>query len=108
LLAVAIAAPTAAYAAKGDMGEAEKTQALQTLAVGSVALETAKIAEDKAQNPWVKKFAKYEVAEQTTIAEVLKSMGAVAGKPDKKQSAMVKMANDAKAGPSFDQDFLAM
>jgi putative membrane protein len=108
LLAVTIAAPTAAYAAKGDMGEAEKTHALQTLAVGSVALETAKIAEDKAQNPWVKKFAKYEVAEQTTIADVLKSMGAVAGKPDEKQSAMVKMANDAKAGPAFDQDFLAM
>ena len=51
LLAIATAAPTVAYA-KADMGEAEKEHAMETLAVGSVALETARIAEDKAQNAW--------------------------------------------------------
>src|SRR5271155_2349010 len=86
LLAIAIAAPTVVHA-KESMGEAEKTHAMQTLAVGTVALETARIAEDKAQNAWVKKFAKYEVAEQTTIGEILKSMGATPAKLTDKQSA---------------------
>ena len=106
VLAIAMAAPTIAYA-KENMGEAEKEHAMETLAVGSVALETARIAEDKAQNPWVKKFAKYEVAEQTTIAEILKSMGATPAKLTDKQSEMIAKAKEAKAGPSFDEDFLA-
>lgn len=107
LLAVAMAAPTAAYAAKESMGEAEKEHAMQTLAVGSVALQTAKIAEDKAQSAWVKKFAKYEVAEQTTIAEILKSTGATPAKLTDKQSEIISKTKEAKAGPSFDEDFLA-
>ncbi len=39
----------------------------QTLAVGTVALETSKLA--MAKDDWVKRFAGYEVAEQTMIAE---------------------------------------
>jgi len=105
LLAIAVAAPAVAYA-KDSVAEAEKEHAMETLAVGSVALETARIAEDKAQNPWVKKFAKYEVAEQTTIAEILKSMGATPAKLTDKQSEMVAKAKEAKAGPTFDEDFL--
>jgi putative membrane protein len=107
LLAVAIAAPTVARAKEAAMGEAEKEHAMQTLAVGTVALETAKIAEDKAQNAWVKKFARYEVAEQTTIAEILKSTGASAPKLTEKQSAVVAKTKEAKPGPSFDVEFLA-
>jgi putative membrane protein len=106
LLAVAIAAPTVARA-KEAMGDAEKTHASETLAVGSVALETAKIAEDKAQNAWVKKFAQYEVAEQTTIAQILKAAGASPAKLTEKQSQMIAKAKDAKAGPAFDDEFLA-
>jgi putative membrane protein len=106
VLAIAIASPSLALAREA-MSEAEKEHAMQTLAVGSVALETAKIAEDKAQNAWVKKFAQYEVAEQTTIASILKSMGATPAKLTQKQSEVITMAREAKAGPSFDEDFLA-
>jgi putative membrane protein len=106
LLAIAIAAPTVVHA-KDNMAEAEKEHAMQTLAVGSVALETARIAGDKGQNVWVKKFAQYEVAEQTTIAEILKSMGAVPAKLSDKQSAMITEAKEAKAGTDFDRSFLA-
>jgi putative membrane protein len=73
----------------------------------AVALETAKIAQDKAQNAWVKKFAKYEVAEQTTISEIMKSMGATPAKLTDKQLEMISKAKEAKAGPSFDEEFLA-
>jgi hypothetical protein len=42
----------------------------------AIARQISKIAQDKAQNAWVKKFAGYEVAEQTTVSEVLKTAGA--------------------------------
>lgn len=107
LLAVALAAPTVAYAKDATMGDAEKEHAMQTLAAGSVALETSKIAEKKAEKAWVKKFAEYEVAEQTTIAEILKSMGATPAKLTEKQSAMIEKAKQATAGAAFDQGYLA-
>jgi putative membrane protein len=107
VLALTIAAPTVVRAKEATMGEAEKEHAMRTLAVGSVALETAKIAEQKAENPWVKKFAQYEVAEQTTIGEILKSMGATPAKPSEKQLAMITEAKEAKAGSAFDRGFLA-
>jgi putative membrane protein len=106
LLGLAMIVPTLADA-KGGIGEAEETHAMQTLAVGMVALETAKVAEDKAQNAWVKKFAKYEVAEQTTIAEILRSMGAKPAKLTDKQSEIIAKAKEAKGGPTFDKEFLA-
>src|SRR5437870_1085517 len=49
----------------------------------------------------------HEVAEQTTIAEILKSMGATPAKLTDKQSQMIAKAKEAKSGPSFDEDFLA-
>jgi putative membrane protein len=106
LLAMAIAAPTVAHA-KDSMPETEKEHVVQTLTVGSVALETARIAGDKAQNAWVKKFAQYEVAEQMTIAEILKSMGAGPARLSEKQTAMIAKAKESKAGSDFDKSFLA-
>lgn len=89
------------------MGEAEKEHAMQTLAIGSVALQTAEVAEKKATNAWVKKFAQYEVAEQTTIAEILKSMGAEPAKLSEKQTEIITKTKSASPGTAFDDDFLA-
>jgi putative membrane protein len=105
LLTVAAAAPSFAFAK--DMGDAEKEHAAQTLAVGTVALETSRFAQQKGDNAWVKKFAQYEVAEQTTIAEILKSMGAAPAKMTDKQTAMIAKARDAKAGAAFDAGYVA-
>lgn len=58
-------------AAPTDGGE----YAMQTLMAGSFALETSRIAAEKAMDPLVKQFAELEVAEQTTIAEILTSTG---------------------------------
>ena len=106
LLAVASAAPAIANSKEG-VGDAEKEHAMQTLAIGTVALKTAKVAEEKAENAWVKKFAKYEVAEQTTIAEIFKSMGIEPPKLTDKHSNIIEKIKDAKAGASFDKEFLA-
>jgi putative membrane protein len=107
VLAIAFAAPGMAYSKESAMGETEREHAMETLAVGTIALETARIAEEKAQNAWVKKFAQYEVAEQTTLAGILKSMGAEPPKLTDKQSAVITKTKEAKPGESFDKDFLA-
>src|SRR5215471_7157868 len=46
-----------------------------TLAIGDVALETSRLAQSTAKDDWVKRFAGFEVAEQTTVADVLGSLG---------------------------------
>jgi putative membrane protein len=62
------------YASAGPMGQAEVQHLQQTLATGTVALQTSEIALQKAQNPKVKQFAQFERDEQTTLAEVLRSI----------------------------------
>jgi putative membrane protein len=62
------------YASAGPMGQAESQHLQQTLAAGTVALQTSETALQKAQNPKVKQFAQFERDEQTTIAEVLRSI----------------------------------
>jgi putative membrane protein len=104
VFALAMAAPSLAFAK--TMGEAEKEHASQTLAVGAVALETSKIAQEKAEQAWVKKFAQYEVAEQTTIGEIVTSMGAPPAKMTDKQTGMIAKAKEAKAGAAFDRGYV--
>src|ERR1700712_4654862 len=105
VLALTVAAPSVSLAK--EMENAEKEHSSQTLAVGSVALETSKIAEQKAESAWVKKFAQFEVAEQTTISEILKGMGATPAKATDKQLAMIAKAKDGKAGAAFDKSYMA-
>lgn len=68
--------------AGGPMSQAEQQWLQRTMATGMVALETSKIALQKAQDDDIKQFAKFEAAEQEGLAEVLRSMmepAAVAG-----------------------------
>ena len=60
--------------AGGQMGQAEMQHMQQTMQLGMVALETSRIALNKARNEDLKRFANFEVQEQTTLAEVLRSM----------------------------------
>lgn len=79
-LAVASAAPAALMATRAfaqsamPMGEAEKKHAMETKMVGGLSLATSRVAVEKASDAMVKAFANWEVAEQETIADILKSM----------------------------------
>ena len=90
--------------------------------VGSLALVTSRIAVKRAQNAQVKEFAEMEVAEQETIAEVLKSMkqpkAETMGQAPKPTDAEAMAMLDAKgkqmaqklesaSGAAFDKEFLA-
>jgi putative membrane protein len=58
----------------GQMGQAEMQHMQQTMQLGMVAMETSRIAMTKARNEDLKRFAGFEVQEQTILSEVLRSM----------------------------------
>ena len=104
------------------MGDAEAKHVADTAAAGTMSLETSRIALKKAQNPKVKEFAQFEVAEQETIADVLTSMrdqstpasGQVKAPSqeitqtnlDAKGKQMVEKLQKAEAGAGFDREYV--
>ena len=67
-------APGASRMGGQPMTQADMQHMQQTMQLGLVALETSRIAQQKAQNADLKRFATFEVQEQTTLSEVLRSM----------------------------------
>jgi putative membrane protein len=114
------AAAGGVYGGAGQMGQAEVQHLQQTLATGTVALQTSEIALQKAQNPRVKQFAQFERDEQTTIAEVLRSMqepaatasggaakpAATAPEIPADKAKMMEELQKAKAGAEFDRLYI--
>ena len=104
------------------MGEADAKHAADTSSAGLMSLETSRIALKKAQHPKVKEFAQFEVDEQETIADVLKSMrdqstpasGQVKAPSaeviqtnlDAKGKQMVEKLQKAEAGAGFDREYV--
>ena len=81
LIALGAIVPTLAFGQEqrlegGKLGEAANTYLRNTLEVGALALAASRIAQEKATNLWVKKFANYETAEQEGVANIFKTSGA--------------------------------
>lgn len=108
-LAQTAATRPAGAAPAAGMGPAEMDHAKKTAAVGMLSLQTSDIALGKASNAKVKEFAQFEHDEQTTIAEILKSMdpSTASMQPDDKGMAMISKLKEAKAGAAFDRDYVA-
>lgn len=74
LLATTLISTQALAQSDAPMGEAEMKHAADTKMVGSLSLATSRVALEKASDAMAKQFAKWEVAEQETIADILKTM----------------------------------
>jgi putative membrane protein len=114
--------PSAGGAAMNAMGDAEMQHMQQTMQLGMVALETSRIALNKARNDDLKQFANFEVQEQTTLSEILRSMmdpsataatGSTAGQaamPNVQMDAsardMIQKLQGQQAGAEFDKMYL--
>jgi putative membrane protein len=129
LIALVAAAPVAGFALQAfaqsaaPMGDAEMTHAEQTGMVGALSLLQSKLALENAADEKVKMFAEFEVAEQETIGDILKSMkddaadaaqGALQPPTDEEATAMLDDAGKAKleeltalTGKEFDQAYVA-
>jgi predicted outer membrane protein len=114
-----------APAAQGQQAsEADRQYIQQVLAVSTVSLQQANFALSKAQNPRIKQFAEFEVAEQNTLQDILHSFADPASTasttqgaqqaaatapelPPADAAAMEKLSK-AQGGAAFDRDFVAM
>lgn len=114
-------APMGSTMPSGPMGDAEMQYAKRTMTAGSLSLAVSRVAVKKAEDDDVKEFAKFEVAEQETIADVLMSMkdpstlsgtvkspseAEVEGNLDAKGKEMLQKMSQAKAGAAFDKEFV--
>jgi putative membrane protein len=104
------------------MDRAEMQHMERTLKLGAASLATSRIALQKASNERVRMFAQFEVAEQETVADVLKSMkenepqttGSVDKPTDQEVRAelddagrrMVEQMEKAQRGAAFDRDYV--
>ena len=103
------------------MAQADMQHMQQTMQLGMVALETSRIAQQKAQNADLKRFATFEVQEQTTLSEVLHSMmepaatsatGAASGtsapamQMDAQSREMIQRLQNTQPGEAFDRQYL--
>jgi putative membrane protein len=104
-------------------GKAEQEHMERTMRTGSLALATSRIAASKATDRKVKQFAEMEVAEQETIAQILKALqnsadvtgstnppkvpdNEVRSHIDAKGQEMLKKLESAKAGDEFDKEYV--
>jgi predicted outer membrane protein len=101
----------------------------QTMQLGLVALEASRMAQQKAQDADLKRFATFEVQEQATLSEVLRSMmepaataatgpspqpGQASAAPadaqpmqlDARSREMIQRLQNARAGEAFDREYL--
>ena len=109
--------------AMSQMGQAEMQHMQQTMQLGMVALETSRVAMNKARNDDLKQFAGFEVQEQTTLSEILRSMmepaataatGSTGGQStaagampmDATSRDMVQKLQGQQAGAEFDRMYL--
>jgi putative membrane protein len=104
LMAVQRASAQTAPAEGGDQSD----YVVQTLTVGSVALQTSQIAAEKASDPMVQEFAGLEVGEQQAIASVLASTEAGRTPPElpAEEAAKIEELNGMEAGPEFDAAYI--
>ena len=89
------------------MGSAEQRHAVETLAVGSVALQTSQMAQGRAARPLVRQFADFEVEEQTTIAQIINEMtGGLPPPPPSPYDARMMADLQRMRGEGFDRMYL--
>ena len=107
--------------APSGMSEAQRKHINDTMAVGSLSLLLSRIALPKANNPLLKQFVEFEIAEQETVADVLKAIqtnGAPTGSIqaptdaelmqnlDNVSKAAVEKLRGLRAGSEFDHDYI--
>lgn len=95
-----------------QMGQAEQQYMQRTLMIGTVSLETSKVAQEKARNDDVKQFAKFEAEESQTVAEILRSMGdpsstsSTQAQPQGEMAQMAEKLRGMQAGAEFDRMYV--
>ncbi|WP_114943752.1 DUF4142 domain-containing protein [Microvirga calopogonii] len=96
----------------------------QMLRLSTVSLQQSNFAHSKAQNPRVKQFANFEIAEQNLLTDIMRSFAdpsatasttqgarqsaATAPELPQKDAQAMERLSKAQPGPAFDKDYVAM
>jgi putative membrane protein len=115
-------APAMKMATPLSMSEAAEKHLKDTMEVGSLSLVLSRIAEPKVKHAMLKQFAGFEIAEQETIADILKSMKMPGASPtgtvtaptdaelmgnlDSAGKTSVEKMRAMKAGADFDKAYI--
>ena len=106
---------------QGNMSEAQQKHIKDTLAVGSLSLMLSRIAKPMITFPPLKQFADFEIAEQQTVADVLKAIQTNAAPKgsiptpsdeevmqslDEAGKKAVQTLRNTKAGKDFDNEYV--
>jgi putative membrane protein len=107
-----------------QQSQADRQYVQQVLAAGTVSLQQSNFALSKAQNPRVKMFAEFEIAEQNNLADIMHSFAdpastasttagaqqAAATAPElpPEDSAAMERMSKAQPGAGFDRDYVAL
>jgi|SRR4051812_28680119 predicted outer membrane protein len=123
-IAALIATPAFAQAQQGAgaaLTDEDNQYIKRMMPIGSLALATSRVAVQKASDANVKEFARFEVAEQETVADVLKSIqnpGTPNGEVrppsdadvrqnlDQQAQASLQKLQSAQSGTDFDREYL--
>ena len=110
-----------AAAAPSAMTDAQQKHMTDTAAFGSLSLLLSRIAKSKVTHPLLKQFVDFEIAEQETVAGILKAIQANAAPsgstPSPSDADLLQNLDDAgkasveklralKAGSEFDRDYI--
>jgi len=110
ILATGSAAPGAALAQATRGRDDELQHAAATLSYGAASLEMSRLALEKTQNPAVRRFAEAEIAEQTTVAEVLtiltEARNSVAPQIQPKMQQRLDLERMRELSQGFDQAYV--
>ena len=80
--------------------------AMGIAAPGQLSMLTSQIALNKTKNPDIRDFAKFEVAEQQTVATIISEMGLTKPPVSPADQAVLDKLNAAQAGMEFDRAYL--
>ena len=114
-----------APAAMGQQqSQADRQYVQQLLALSTVSLQQSNFAHGKAQNPRVKQFADFEIAEQNLLTDIMHSFAdpnatasttqgaqqsaATAPELPQKDSQAMERLSKAQPGAAFDKDYVAL
>jgi putative membrane protein len=107
--------------APSEMSDAQRKHIKDTMAVGSLSLLLSRIAKSKVSHPLLKQFVDFEIAEQETVADILKAINTNAAPTGSVQAptdadlmqnlddtgkASVEKLHALRAGSEFDRDYI--
>ena len=106
--APALAQPGRMGVGEMAMGPPERRHVEDTLMIGTVSLQTSRLALNRANRPLVRQFADFEAEESTTVAQILGEISGMGPPPPAPADRRAMDRLERARGAAFDRDYLLL